>query len=927
MQVAIYARVSTLNQQQEGTLASQVQLLKEHIQQQSWSLLPEHEFLDEGVSGTRLDRPALDRLRDCAQRGEFDAIVLLSPDRLAREDAHQWLLVEEFEKLKMQLIFLQNPFGDTPQGKLLTQMQGMIAEYERAQIVERTRRGRLEKARRGAFIPWAYACYGYRYLAKRHGGAPQVMFEPAEAEVVRGIYRAAVEEQLSCRQITKRLNESKTPTPSGKNQVWHANVVRNILTNRVYAGVARYNYRQPVLPKYRKTDEQQLRYLKTGRSYRPETDWVLSQAPAIISLETFDKAQLQLQRNREVARKMYQPASRRYLLRTLVKCGECSLGMVAIRQLSKCKKYEYLYYECNGHHPLTVGRASKCNSKRARAERLDGVVWQALSQLLGKPDVIPQWHQTWAEAKQQNNSSVEAQQAQLIGRSQRIERQNQRLLDAYQAETINLSELQTRRQKLAGELQQIEQELRQLASTRQQSLHWQQVIDNAESFHRLLGANLERLSFAERQAVTQCLINKVIVTGEEVDIHFVLPFESAPQVINRPAKEPEGAPGHFYRLRLAHLHQPSGSILQRHFQRLLKTRHLGVAQQNPFQRLDSDRRIGFPDADHRAQDGGQFAHAVRGTVGRAQAHAAGTQAQARRPCRLSRPGAQFQVAFSQTLLLTRRRKEVPRSSARLINQGTILRRTHHEPVPLLLTTDQELKDVSATIANPSPADGGILRRGSDPCRGRLPDLRFARAAQACFACFALRRRLAHQRLLVGDAEHFHWRTTPRLIRRERIRPAHGQRGMQLKALFSRIPIAYLPQSRTLLFPAPGRFGRVFDQQIEPRLMEPFHRSFTMSSLQLVRCDLRIGKERIGCLNLVPATKGLRNAFARVGRKTRRRRDRPLITLGVPQFQVPKILFGPRLWVEVARVHNHSASSKVISNSPKEISSFKACQGS
>src|SRR5262249_57787137 len=136
MQVAIYARVSTLNQQQEGTIASQVQILKQHIQQQGWSLLPEHEFLDDGVSGARLDRPALDRLRDGAQRGEFDAVVVLAPDRLARHYPHQWMLVEEFAKLHTQLIFLQNPFRDTPQRKLFTQMQGTIAQYQRAYILD-----------------------------------------------------------------------------------------------------------------------------------------------------------------------------------------------------------------------------------------------------------------------------------------------------------------------------------------------------------------------------------------------------------------------------------------------------------------------------------------------------------------------------------------------------------------------------------------------------------------------------------------------------------------------------------------------------------------------------------------------------------------------------------------------------------------------
>ena len=82
-------------------------------------------------------------------------MVILSPDRLARHYAHQWLLIEELERSHIQVIFLQNPFGDTPQGKLLIQMQGIMAEYERAQIAERTRRGRLEKARRGEFIPWA----------------------------------------------------------------------------------------------------------------------------------------------------------------------------------------------------------------------------------------------------------------------------------------------------------------------------------------------------------------------------------------------------------------------------------------------------------------------------------------------------------------------------------------------------------------------------------------------------------------------------------------------------------------------------------------------------------------------------------------------------------------------------------------------------
>lgn len=519
-----------------------------------------------------MDRPALDRLRDCAQRGEFDAVVVLSPDRLARNYAHQWLLIEEFEKLQVQWIFLQNPFGDTPQGKLLTQMQGMMAEYERAQIQERTRRGRLEKARRGEFIPWAYRCYGYRYLPKRHGHSPQVMIDPTEAEVVRQLFRGLVEEQLSCRQLTKRLNEARIPPLLGKRPIWHVASVRNILINRVYAGHARYNYRQPVLPKYRKVEETQLQYLKTGRSYRPLQEWVWSEAPAIITPELFDKAQLQLRRNAEAARKLYQPQSRRYLLRTLVKCGECGLGCVCTAQKDKTAPAHYLYYECKGRSPLTCGRVRRCPSHLVRADRLDAVVWDSLGALLRTPSVIPTLHQSWAQAKQQTLSALTAQHTQLLQRRQRLERQGQRLLDAYQAEAITLSELQLRRQKLTSEMKQLDLDLQHLTDTQHQAIHWQQVIHHAERFRHLLGENLQRLSFEDRQTVAQCLIKKVVVTGEQVDISYILPFDQAPQVYNSRSQQPEGTPGHFYRLRLVDLHLPAHP---RHHQPFLGTQEEG----------------------------------------------------------------------------------------------------------------------------------------------------------------------------------------------------------------------------------------------------------------------------------------------------------------------------------------------------------------
>jgi len=191
-----------------------------------------------------------------------------------------------------------------------------------------------------------------------------------------------------------------------------------------------------------------------------------------------------------------------------------------------------------------------------RADRLDAIVWESLCHLLRTPSLIPTLHQSWAQAKQHNLTALTAQQTQLLQRRQRLERQSQRLLDAYQAEAITLSELQIRRQKLTSEVQQLDLDLQHLTRTQQQAIHWQQVINHAERFRHLLGENLEHLSFADRQTVAQCLIKKVVVTGEQVDIYYVLPFDSAPQVYNSSSQQPEGTPGHFYRLRLADLHLP-----------------------------------------------------------------------------------------------------------------------------------------------------------------------------------------------------------------------------------------------------------------------------------------------------------------------------------------------------------------------------------
>ena len=446
--MALYARVSTSTQEKADTIESQLELLQTYARQHEYPILPEHLFLDNGVSGNRLDRPELERLRDCVQMGDVDAVLLLSPDRLARNYAHQWLLLEEFKKWHCEVLFVQTPFTDTPQGHLLLQVQGMIAEFEREQIKERTRRGRLAKARNGELIPWGKA-YGFRYFPKQFGQPPRVEIEPMEAEVLRDLFRWLIEEQLSTRQITKRLNERGIPTKTGRNVVWQIATVADILANPLYAGRAYYNRTQRAVPAVDRSHRLPgISTRREARQPRPRQEWIELEAPALISWETFEKAQLQLAENREKSRRQYQPSSQRYLLRTLVRCGECGAYMCARRVTSRCKRYTYLYYRCKGKQALNVGRLSPCPSRQIRADRLDELVWQSFCQLLEHPERLHQEYRLYQEQQQGDQTQFQPQFDRLETQIQRLERQRQRLLDAYQQELIELAELESRQQLL-----------------------------------------------------------------------------------------------------------------------------------------------------------------------------------------------------------------------------------------------------------------------------------------------------------------------------------------------------------------------------------------------------------------------------------------------------------------------------------------------
>src|SRR5215218_9402225 len=209
--VALYARVSTERQAESQTIEQQLERLHAYAAQQAWPIGPEQTYRDDGVSGARLDRPALDRLRDAVARGQVDMVLITSPDRLARRYAYQVWLLEEFERAGCPVVFLERPPTGDPQDTLVLQIRGAVAEYERAVIADRMRRGRLAALRAGRLLPWSVPPYGYRLDPVRPRDPAAVRVEAAEAAVVRRIFAWYVEDGLPLYGIAKRLTAEGTP--------------------------------------------------------------------------------------------------------------------------------------------------------------------------------------------------------------------------------------------------------------------------------------------------------------------------------------------------------------------------------------------------------------------------------------------------------------------------------------------------------------------------------------------------------------------------------------------------------------------------------------------------------------------------------------------------------------------------------------------
>ncbi|MBN9560568.1 MAG: recombinase family protein [Alphaproteobacteria bacterium] len=517
MRVAIYARVSTESQEARGTIGSQLEVLRTRVATEGHELVAE--YRDDGWSGARLDRPGLDALRDAAQAGRLDAVWCLSPDRLARVYAYQVIVIDELARFGVTVRFHDAPpIADDPQAQLLTQVQGVIAEYERAKIAERYRRGKLWRSRAGEVIAWKCS-YGYRRIARSGRRAAHLEVYEPEAAVVRRIFRDYVESGQSMRQICWQLNQDRVPSPSGK-AVWGVSVVGRLIRNEAYVGRAYYN---------RTTSVSDRRPAKAKRQIkRPRNEWISLPVPAIIDEALFEAAQRVSYDNSRWSPRRTDPDH--WLLRGLVKCGHCGISVSCHKMRGRNGTF-HRYYYCRNHDPLRAGGEHRqCPERNVRADELDVFVFEQLRITLLRPDVLIAGEAAVSTHREVRDDDVLANQlAKLDRKIDSVAAERRRIADLYQAGFIDQQELLRRGTELELRLNHLTAQRNALFGQREQLAQRDRLRDRVEGFAHKVRVTIDQLDFVQRQQLLRLVVDEVRVQGWRVEMRLRIPLDNDPE--------------------------------------------------------------------------------------------------------------------------------------------------------------------------------------------------------------------------------------------------------------------------------------------------------------------------------------------------------------------------------------------------------------
>ncbi len=520
MQTAgIYARVSSDRQKEEHTIDSQIASLVEYAQHEKYVVPNDWIFQDEGYSGSMLERPGLERLRDLASEGQIETVLIYSPDRLSRKYAYQVLLTEEFSRYGTDVVFIKSPKATTPEEQLLLQFQGMIAEYERAQIIERTRRGKRHRAKMGSVNVLSGAPYGYRYVKKTEYTSAYYKIIEEEAEIVKKVYKLYIEEGLSINAIARWLNDHDVPTRR-KISRWERSTIWAMLRNPAYKGTACFG-------KTKKTERKKItRPLRQKGGFssrcssnyeRPKDEWIEIPVPAIIEEEAFLRAEEKLEENKRYAKKRTKEPT---LLQGILVCNQC--GYAYYRTSTRTSKRKIYYYRCLGSDDYRYTNGRVCHTKPIRQDYLDEVIWKQIINLLKTPRLIRSEIKRRIKTLQASNPTKQRKDV-LCKKIKKAEKTIEKLLDAYQEDLLQLDELRSRMPDLRKREKTLKSEFNSIDNLYADQQAILKLTENTEDFLLKLHKTSDTINVTERQKILRLLVKDILIDDETIRIRHSIP--------------------------------------------------------------------------------------------------------------------------------------------------------------------------------------------------------------------------------------------------------------------------------------------------------------------------------------------------------------------------------------------------------------------
>ncbi len=518
---AIYARVSSARQAKDQTIGSQLSALRDHAAASRLEVPEEWVFADEGHSGATLVRPGLEALRDLAAQGCLDVVLVYSPDRLARKFAYQALLIEELARCGARAEFVKGPRGDSPEDQLLIQFQGMFAEYEKAQLMERYRRGKAWRAKSGSVNVLSGAPFGYRYVRKTPESGAFYEVVGHEAVLVAEMFRRYADDSASIADLRRWLTDQGVRTRTGKER-WDRSVIWGMLRNPAYAGTAVFGKTQAVHEPAGLNRTARLAGRTVPRQVRvqdrPREEWTGIPVPALVDEETFDRVQQRLADNKRFAARNTKVPS---LLQGIAACASCGYGYYRTTTTTTAGNKIY-YYRCLGSDDYRYQGGRVCQNKPVRADYADQVVWDHVTALLADPALIRAEIGKRLE-RARTSDPVTKKRGQLEQALAKTGTSINAMITAFSEQLLTIDELRSRMPALRARETGLKDQIAALDAQAADRDAYLRLAGDLEGFLARLRASSATATVEDRQRVLRAVVQDVLVGPEKITIRHRIP--------------------------------------------------------------------------------------------------------------------------------------------------------------------------------------------------------------------------------------------------------------------------------------------------------------------------------------------------------------------------------------------------------------------